>query len=904
MHMDEMDEVIPEFEARYDPGLGEDRADAEHASTENTTGKKFHIQISRTYPIVREFSHEGAGGDTFLIGQNDFQRVLKFYRSDIVPSEEVIREAKGLSERLHNFIIRIDEYGFDENTKRWYVIREYAKYGSLKDLAGPNLNHTVLTQIIKEIMEGLKNLHKNNILHLNLKPSNILMRENHPPQPVFADLSLSSIRTAEHRKNGVLLRDSSRYSSPELLAGVVGPEADYWALGMIILELLGGRKASDNLGDTTKTDTLSAGSMTIPEHISEDYRILLQGLLTADPAKRWGYSEVRRWLEKDTNIPVYFSDTPEEPPKRISKDHTVPYTFLNKEYFSIRELVPAFLKSEEAWETARDHLYHNNLSKWLLKNRDEKTNSQLDSIREQSGGDLDLAVISLVYTFRNDLPFIFYGKLITRKNLHIYAGRSLKRENSRGEESIINCLLNGKLIEYYREYMMLTSKADDDLMSLFEAVRKAVSRKENAQEKLTALLKMLDVLATPGTYLLPAKIADNVTGNLYFIADHIDVIITRETYDEITGNLIVPDEMKEEIHNGLSAGLSSEFGKGLEKIKKGLFLTKGELHTLQDEYVLPVWLESDLLGQTTSRYMEAMKLLTKLRGEGLFIKRNDCLDYLRKYIQFIGYVIDKTNTVQQSPKKETLEQRWLRLLKNDIAYEGYIRLARFIKNNVMLSIFARIDEILKRASAQPVSSDSMREIVAYLEALKSGEVKWDDADERLVNELHALIFRKKEGPVQFLEKMTEGVQGKLLRTFMKNAIGIDADERTREMESALAGVLGGVCIGVIAWIIIASLELETSFYGPAIMGLLLGLVRKSIPLALLCASAGFAGVFFLNMETLIEILYAFPIAMIGTAKLGAFIGRRIQKISLYDDMYSKYHDRILGVLDAAETASK
>jgi len=104
------------------------------------------------------------------------------------------------------------------------------------------MNHTVLTQVIKEIMEGLQNLHENNILHLNLKPSNILMRENHPPQPVFTDFFLSSISSSEHMKNSVLLKDSSRYSSPELLAGVVGREADYWALGMIILELLGGRK--------------------------------------------------------------------------------------------------------------------------------------------------------------------------------------------------------------------------------------------------------------------------------------------------------------------------------------------------------------------------------------------------------------------------------------------------------------------------------------------------------------------------------------------------------------------------------------------------------------------------------------------------------------------------------------
>ncbi len=95
--MDEMDEIIPEFEARYDPELGDERADNEKKSAENTTGKKFHIQISRTYPIAREFSHEGAGGDAYLIEQNGFQRILKFYRSDIVPNEEVIREAKGLS---------------------------------------------------------------------------------------------------------------------------------------------------------------------------------------------------------------------------------------------------------------------------------------------------------------------------------------------------------------------------------------------------------------------------------------------------------------------------------------------------------------------------------------------------------------------------------------------------------------------------------------------------------------------------------------------------------------------------------------------------------------------------------------------------------------------------------------
>jgi serine/threonine protein kinase len=905
MNMGDMDDnLIPELEARYDPKLRGDITDTENYGAKDTTGKKFNIRISRTYPILREFTHTGVRGDTYLIEQNGLESVLKFYRSDIVPNEAVIRKAKKISERLHNFIIRIYEYGYDENTKRWYAIEEYAKYGSLKDLIELNINLNVLNLVVKETIERLKILHENNILHLNLKPSNILIRENQPLQLVFTDFDISSIIESEHMKNITPLIVRPLYSSPELLTGIVGREADYWSLGMIILELLLGRHLFGNLDDESIIGILSKKDVSIPEHISEYYKILLRGLLTKNPKKRWGYAEVTRWLERDTNIPFYFSDAPEEPKKIISKGHTVPYRFLNKEYCSLKEMIPAFLESEEAWEAAKDHLHQDNISKWLLKNSDEETVSKVNNIWEQSVGDPDLAVISLTYTFKNDLPFIFYGKLISREKLYIYASRSLKNETSKGEGSIINCLLNGKLIEYYREYMMLTSKVDDELISLFEAIRKAVSRKENYHEKLNTLFKMLDILATPLAYVLPAKISDNLFGNLDFITGNIDVVITREKYNEMIGDLIMPEEMKEEINNALSSEHPLEYLKGLEKLKESSLLTRGELNELQDEYILPVWLEGDLIGKETSRYMTAIKLLKKLKREGLFIKKNDFLDYLRKYSRFIGHVVDQNGFAQHNQKGETLEQRWIRLLKCDIGYEDYIKLARYIKNNVVLSMISHVEEILKRVSTQTVSSDSLNEIIKYLGALKSGEVKWDDTDNQIVNEIHSLIFRKKNAPIQFIEKITEGVLGKFLQTFMKIVLVIDADERTREKESSLAGGLVGIFIGFIAWIIIANLELETSFYGPTVLGLLLGLMRKSIPLSLLFASAGFAGAFFLGLETLIEVIYAFPIAIMGAARIGASLGRRINKFSFYDDLFSKYNGRINDVVNAAEAASQ
>jgi len=898
------DNIMPEFEALYDPRLKDNRTGVKNYAVKDKTDKKFNIQISRTYPILRKFSHADVRKDTYLIDQNGLKSVVKFYRSDMVPNEEVLKKLKELSERLHACIIHIYEYGFDENTKRWYVIQEYAQYGSLRDLNELKINLKVLNLLLKEIIEGLKILHENNILHLNLKPSNILMRENQPFQAAFTDFDIFSMIKSGHMKNIAPLEVRPMYSSPELLTGVVGPEADYWSLGMTILELLVGGHPFSNLDDKSIVDILLENSISIPEHIPEDYKILLRGLLTKDPQGRWGYAEVKRWLEKDTNIPVYFSDAPKDHKIKISNDYTVPYRFLNEEYLSIEAMIPAFLKSEEAWEAAKDHLSQGNISKWLLKNSDKNTCSQVDNIREQSAGDSALGIISLIYTFKNDLPFILYGTLINHKNLYICAVKSLKNEASKGEKAIINLLLNGKLIEYYREYMILTSKADDELLSLFEAIGKAVSRKENYHKKLNTLCKMMDILATPLAYVLPDKISDNVIGNLDFVASTVDVVITGEQYNEIIGDLIVPEEMKEEINNALSSGSPSDYLNGLEKLKESSLLTKGELNQLQDEYILPVWLEDGLLGKETIRYVAAIKLLNNLKREELFIRKNDCLDYLGKYVQFIGYVIGQNGVDQHRQKGETLGQKWIRLLKYDVGYEDYIKLARYIKSNVVLSMIPHVEEILKRVSTQTISIYSLNEIIKYLHGLKSGEIKWDNADNQIVNKIRSLSAKKTKKPIQFLEKIKEGVSEKFLQTLTKNMFGINADERTMEKESALAGALGGAFIGFIAWIIIVSLELETSFYGPTVLGLLLGLLRKSIHIALLCICAGFAGAFFLGLGTLIEVIYAFPIAIIGTAKIGAFFGRRINKFSFYDDIFSKYNGRINDVVNAAEAASE
>ncbi|MBI4698601.1 MAG: protein kinase, partial [Nitrospirae bacterium] len=689
-----MENMIPDLEARYHP----EEKDKENDAEKNTSGKKFNLQISRTYPVLKEFPDSGVTGESCLIEQNGLVSLLKFYRPDFIPNVDVISKAKKLTERLHDVLIQIYDYGFDDNTKRWYIIYEYAKHGSLKDL-GPNIDPGSINLLLREIIERLKALHDNEILHLNLKPSNIVLRDKQPLKPVFTDFDISCVPEAGRKGKPAALKGRLPYSAPELLTGTAGREADHWSVGMIMLELITGRHPFEGLDDRSISDKVSAQGVTIPEQLAGDHKTLLRGLLTRDPEKRWGYAEVIRWLDQDADIPVHFNDASEGPGIKVPKADAVPFRFLDKKYTSIEEMIPAFVESGEAWEAARDHIRQGSISKWLLERSDEMIISKFDGIREHSAGDPDMALVLLIYTFKNDLPFIFYGKLISSETLHSYIGKSLKKEATRGEEAILTRLMNGKLLDYCREYMMLTSKEDYELINLFEAVRKTVSRQEGHNERLNTIFRMLDILATPLAYVLPSKISGNAAGNLDFIAGNIDVFITHEKYDEMIGNLIIPEEMREEVNNAISSGLPLEYLKGLERLKQGSLLTKAEIDTLEEAYILPAWLENDIFGKETAGYLDAVKLFRQMKDEGLFIKKSDFLDYLRKYFQYIAYIIYTKGVVQRIQKGETLEQRWIRLLKCDIGHTDYIRLAGFIKNNVMLSIIAYIEDIVNAMSA-------------------------------------------------------------------------------------------------------------------------------------------------------------------------------------------------------------
>ncbi|KAG2589586.1 hypothetical protein PVAP13_5NG372100 [Panicum virgatum] len=96
-------------------------------------------------------------------------------------------------------------------------------------------------RIIKGICEGLHYLHSEQIVHLDLKPANILLDDH--MEPKIADFGLS--RCFEEKQSKIITLKACGtpgYMAPECFTGVITFKLDIYSLGVIILEMLTGEK--------------------------------------------------------------------------------------------------------------------------------------------------------------------------------------------------------------------------------------------------------------------------------------------------------------------------------------------------------------------------------------------------------------------------------------------------------------------------------------------------------------------------------------------------------------------------------------------------------------------------------------------------------------------------------------
>ena len=138
----------------------------------------------------------------------------------------------------HSNIIGIKNF-FEENGTTYHVI-DYIKGDSLTKYVTQNhpLNQKTIDKIIFPLLEGIKHLHKYNILHRNIKLSNILICKN--GNPILIDFDISQDKIKRHSQNAKKIEIEGYKPIEQQLGEKEGKYTDIYAIGMVMYALVNG----------------------------------------------------------------------------------------------------------------------------------------------------------------------------------------------------------------------------------------------------------------------------------------------------------------------------------------------------------------------------------------------------------------------------------------------------------------------------------------------------------------------------------------------------------------------------------------------------------------------------------------------------------------------------------------
>lgn len=181
---------------------------------------------------------------------------------------------------------------------RWWELQPFHPLGTLADrMAVPGTSRGQFAGgVLVELTEALSYCHTElDRAHRDVKPANVLVRRTAPLQLVLADFGSARQQTVS-RHFSQSVRMTEPYAAPESLNGHLGKEQDWWALGMIMLEILLGAHPYAGVDSRTVRDRLTNYEVDLGRVDDERWRRLLAGLLTRERENRWKAAQIRSWL--------------------------------------------------------------------------------------------------------------------------------------------------------------------------------------------------------------------------------------------------------------------------------------------------------------------------------------------------------------------------------------------------------------------------------------------------------------------------------------------------------------------------------------------------------------------------------------------------------------------------------
>ena len=206
--------------------------------------------VEGRYRILEHLA-DGGMGSVFVAEDERLKRqvALKILRPDLARDpvfvERFRREAQAAASLNDSHVVAVHDQGQDEHIV--FLAMELVRPGrTLRDViqaGGQRVSAALDT--IDDAAAGLASAHRAGLVHRDVKPENVLI--SHEWQVKVADFGLARAVTArDSSTTSDALIGTAPYLAPEQVSeGKTDPRSDVYALGLVLFELLTGRRAFD-----------------------------------------------------------------------------------------------------------------------------------------------------------------------------------------------------------------------------------------------------------------------------------------------------------------------------------------------------------------------------------------------------------------------------------------------------------------------------------------------------------------------------------------------------------------------------------------------------------------------------------------------------------------------------------
>jgi serine/threonine protein kinase len=219
------------------------------------------------------------------------QRVLKIFRQvpDVVEGgttfDRFLREYELVAHLRHPNIARIFDIGVADD--HLYLSMEFFPGGDLRSRMRERLDPNQALRYVRQMAAALGALHEVGVLHRDVKPGNLLLRQD--GSVAFIDFGLARQLRLESDITGVgTIFGTPHYMSPEQGHGSpLDERSDLYSLGVVLHEMLTGEKPYS--AETPLAVIYMHANASIPRlpNSLAHLQPLLDGLLAKKPADRY-----------------------------------------------------------------------------------------------------------------------------------------------------------------------------------------------------------------------------------------------------------------------------------------------------------------------------------------------------------------------------------------------------------------------------------------------------------------------------------------------------------------------------------------------------------------------------------------------------------------------------------------